>query len=89
MPLEGSATGKQNAKRLRREMTPPEIALWLALHGTRLACAFADSTPFAIIFSISTAPPRVSLSRSMARHTPVAIDRRETPSATHGSQRKD
>jgi very-short-patch-repair endonuclease len=31
MRLEGSATGKQNAKRLRQEMTPPEIALWLAL----------------------------------------------------------
>ncbi|TPG56098.1 endonuclease domain-containing protein [Sphingomonas glacialis] len=31
MRLEGSPSGKQNAKRLRQEMTPPEIALWLAL----------------------------------------------------------
>ena len=31
MRLEGSPGGKRNAKKLRREMTPPEIALWLAL----------------------------------------------------------
>lgn len=31
MRLEGSPSGKNNAKRLRKEMTPPEIALWLAL----------------------------------------------------------
>jgi very-short-patch-repair endonuclease len=31
MRLEGSGSGRRNAKRLRKEMTPPEIALWLAL----------------------------------------------------------
>jgi len=31
MRLEGSPGGKRNAKRLRKEMTPPEIGLWLAL----------------------------------------------------------
>ncbi|WP_353204881.1 endonuclease domain-containing protein [Sphingomonas sp.] len=31
MRLEGSPGGKRNAKKLRHEMTPPEIALWLAL----------------------------------------------------------
>jgi very-short-patch-repair endonuclease len=31
MRLEGSGNGKRNAKRLRKEMTPPEIGLWLAL----------------------------------------------------------
>ncbi|MFX7853741.1 endonuclease domain-containing protein, partial [Acinetobacter baumannii] len=31
MRLTGSTTAQQNAKRLRRKMTPPEIALWLAL----------------------------------------------------------
>jgi len=31
MRLEGSEYGKRNAKRLRKEMTPPEIGLWLAL----------------------------------------------------------
>jgi very-short-patch-repair endonuclease len=29
--LEGSKRGRRHAKRLRREMTPPEIGLWLAL----------------------------------------------------------
>ncbi|WP_375382391.1 endonuclease domain-containing protein [uncultured Sphingomonas sp.] len=31
MRLEGSNFGRSNANRLRRAMTPPEIALWLAL----------------------------------------------------------
>jgi very-short-patch-repair endonuclease len=31
MRLEGSGDGRRNAKRLRKEMTPPEIRLWLAL----------------------------------------------------------
>ncbi len=31
MRLEGSSTGRRSAKRLREEMTSPEIALWLAL----------------------------------------------------------
>ena len=31
MGLNGGARGRTNAKRLRKELTPPEIALWLAL----------------------------------------------------------
>jgi very-short-patch-repair endonuclease len=31
MRLEGSKGGRRNARRLRQEMTPPEIGLWLAL----------------------------------------------------------
>ena len=31
MRLEGSGSGRRNAKRLRKTMTPPEIGLWLAL----------------------------------------------------------
>jgi len=31
MRLDGSSQGHANAKRLRQEMTPPEIGLWLAL----------------------------------------------------------
>ncbi|WP_037566701.1 endonuclease domain-containing protein [Sphingomonas sp. UNC305MFCol5.2] len=31
MRLEGSGSGRRNARRLRKEMTPPEIGLWLAL----------------------------------------------------------
>ena len=33
MRLDGSLSGRSNAKRLRKKMTPPEIALWLALRG--------------------------------------------------------
>ena len=31
MRLTGSGSGRENAKRLRKVMTPPEIGLWLAL----------------------------------------------------------
>ena len=40
MKLEGSLTGRSNAKRLRKEMTPPEIALWLALQGNEEGLRF-------------------------------------------------
>ena len=33
MRLEGSENARRNAKRLRKDMTPPEIGLWLALRG--------------------------------------------------------
>jgi len=33
MRLEGSLQSHSNAKRLRKQMTPPEIALWLALRA--------------------------------------------------------
>jgi very-short-patch-repair endonuclease len=36
----GSDAGKQNAKRLRSEMTPPEIALWFALRGNEAGLRF-------------------------------------------------
>ena len=37
MRLEGSTRTRRNATRLRREMTPPEIALWLATRHLPLA----------------------------------------------------
>src|SRR4051794_22024724 len=40
MRLEGSRGGKRNAKRLRKEMTPPEIALWLALRRNEAGLRF-------------------------------------------------
>ncbi|TZG27245.1 endonuclease domain-containing protein [Sphingomonas montanisoli] len=33
MRLQGSSDAKRNAKRLRQEMTPPELALWQALRS--------------------------------------------------------
>ncbi|MCP3730208.1 endonuclease domain-containing protein [Sphingomonas sp. MG17] len=40
MRLEGSEEGRRNAKRLRREMTPPEISLWLALRANEKGLRF-------------------------------------------------
>jgi very-short-patch-repair endonuclease len=38
--LEGSGSGRRNAKRLRKEMTPPEIGLWLALRRNEAGLHF-------------------------------------------------
>ena len=40
MRLEGSLLGRNNAKRLRKQMTPPEIALWLALRANEEGLRF-------------------------------------------------
>ena len=40
MRLEGSLRSHSNAKRLRKQMTPPEIALWLALRGNEEGLRF-------------------------------------------------
>ena len=40
MRLEGSPGAKRNAKRLRKEMTPPEIGLWLALRRNEAGLRF-------------------------------------------------
>ena len=40
MRLDGSLSGRNNAKRLRKEMTPPEIALWLALRPNEAGLRF-------------------------------------------------
>lgn len=38
--IEGSGNGKRNAKRLRKEMTPPEIGLWRALRRNEVGLHF-------------------------------------------------
>lgn len=40
MRLEGSATSGGNAKRLRKQMTSPEIGLWLALRRNSVRLRF-------------------------------------------------
>ncbi len=54
MRLEGSEDSRRNAKRLRREMTPPEIALWLALRqndaGLRFRKQHAAGNHFVLDF---------------------------------------
>jgi very-short-patch-repair endonuclease len=55
MRVEGTGSGKRNAKRLRKQMTPPEIGLWLALRQTTQAFAFANSMARTTTSSTSTA----------------------------------
>lgn len=45
MRLEGSTHGRSNAKRLRQQMTPPEIALWLALRRGGAGLRFRRQHP--------------------------------------------
>lgn len=40
MRLEGSADGRRYAKRLRKELTSPEIGLWLALRRNEVGLRF-------------------------------------------------
>ncbi|MCX8477337.1 MAG: endonuclease domain-containing protein [Sphingomonas sp.] len=40
MRLEGSEPSRRRAKRLRKEMTPPEIGLWLALRRNDVGLRF-------------------------------------------------
>ena len=40
MRLEGSGSGRRNAKHLRKVMTPPEIGLWLAFRGNDAGLRF-------------------------------------------------
>ncbi|WP_454886496.1 endonuclease domain-containing protein [Sphingomonas oryzagri] len=45
MRLTGPANSRRNAKRLRAEMTPPEIALWLALRRNEAGLRFRRQHP--------------------------------------------
>ena len=45
MRLEGSESARRNARRLRREMTPPEIALWLAFKTNDADLRFRKQHP--------------------------------------------
>ncbi len=45
MRLGGSQSGARNAKRLRQQMTPPEIALWLALRRNCAGLRFRRQHP--------------------------------------------
>lgn len=45
MRLEGPARTRSNAKHLRKEMTPPEIGLWLALRRNTSGLRFRRQQP--------------------------------------------
>ena len=62
MRLEGSERGRRNAKRLRREMTPPEIGLWLALRDNAEGLRFRKQHGAAnYVLDFYCAPARLAI----------------------------
>ncbi|SFN69618.1 endonuclease domain-containing protein [Sphingomonas sp. OK281] len=62
MRLEGSLQGRGNAKRLRKQMTPPEIAPWLALRRSEEGLRFRKqhaAGPYVLDFYF--APARIPI----------------------------
>ncbi len=84
MRLDGSLTGRGNAKRLRKQMTPPEIALWLALRGNEAGLRFRRQHAAGQYVLDFTAPRPDSRSKSTAKPTTTAITPNETQPATPG-----
>ena len=69
MRLEGSLPGRTNAKRLRKQMTPPEIALWLALRSNEEGLRFRKqhaAGPYVLDFYC--APARLTIEVDGASH---------------------
>ncbi len=62
MRLEGSLQGHTNAKRLRKQMSPPEIALWLALRANEEGLRFRKQRaagPY--VLDVYCAPARLAI----------------------------
>lgn len=62
MRLEGSLQGHTNAKRLRKQMSPPEIALWLALRANEEGLRFRKqhaAGPY--VLDVYCAPARLAI----------------------------
>ena len=62
MRLEGSGNGRRNARRLRGEMTPPEIGLWLALRKNEAGLRFRKQHPAGkYVLDFYCAPARLAV----------------------------
>jgi len=62
MRLTGPGNGRSNAKRLRQEMTPPEIALWLALRRKEAGVRFRRQHPAGIyVLDFYCAPAKLAI----------------------------
>ena len=62
MRLEGSLPGRSNAKRLRKQMTPPEIALWLALRANEEGLRFRKQHAAGLyVLDFYCAPARLAI----------------------------
>ena len=79
MRLEGSDDAKRHALRLRRAMTPPEIALWLALRRNDAGLRFRRQCPAGpYVLDFYCAPARLAIEvdgESHARGDRPARDR--------------
>jgi hypothetical protein len=88
MRLEGSARARRSAKHLRKAMTPPEIALWLALRRNDAGLRFRKQYGQAIMYWTSIAHPQGWRSKSTARRILAMIGRPEMRSEISGSPRR-
>src|SRR3546814_15287108 len=62
MRLEGSGPSQRQAKRLRREMTPPEIGLWPALRRNDAGLRFRRQYPAGdYVLDFYCAPARLAI----------------------------
>ncbi|HEX8486220.1 endonuclease domain-containing protein [Sphingomonas sp.] len=62
MRLQGSPNSQRNAKRLRRTITPPEIALWLALRSNEAGLRFRKQYPAGeYVLDFYCAPARLAV----------------------------
>lgn len=62
MRLEGSEPARRNAKRLRKEMTPPEVGLWLALRKNEAGLRFRKQHPAGrYVLDFYCAPARLAM----------------------------
>ncbi|UVO49200.1 endonuclease domain-containing protein [Sphingomonas sp. SUN019] len=62
MRLEATPNSRRNAKRLRQEMTPPEIALWLALRSNEPGLRFRKQYPAGeYVLDFYCAPARLAI----------------------------
>jgi very-short-patch-repair endonuclease len=62
MRLGGSGNAKRNAKRLREEMTPPEIGLWLALRRNDAGLRFRKQHAAGVyVLDFYCAPARLAI----------------------------
>jgi len=91
MRLEGSGAGRRNAKRLRQEMTPPEIALWLALRRSGDGLRFRRQHPAGnYVLDFYCAPAMLAIEVDGAAHEggdrPARDARRDAWLASQGVQ---
>src|SRR3546814_15183617 len=92
MRLEGSGPSQRQVKRLRREMTPPEIGLWLALRRNDAGLRFRRQYPAGdYVIDFYCAPSRLAIEVDGEAHSrgdrPATDGGPESCVAAEGTQR--